>query len=51
MKSVEERFGGICEMIRDLHSYELPSIVMIPLEGCGPGYREWLLASMGISDS
>ena len=42
LKSVDVHFGAVCDLIRSLHSYDLPSIVMIPLEGCGPGYMEWL---------
>ena len=43
LKSVDVHFGAVCDVIRSLHSYDLPSIVMIPLEGYGPGYLEWLL--------
>ena len=42
LKSVDVHFGAVCDVIRSLHSYDLPSIVMIPLEGYGPGYLEWL---------
>ena len=45
LKSVDSRFEALCEAIRSLHSYELPSIVMIPLEGTGKGYLEWMLDS------
>ncbi len=50
VKSVDTNFEAICEVIRRLHSYELPSIVMIPLEGTGPGYLEWLLDATGGPD-
>lgn len=43
LKSVDVHFGAVCDVIRSLHSYDLPSIVMIPLVGHGPGYLEWLL--------
>ena len=43
LKSVDAHFGAVCDLIRSMHSYDLPSIVMIPLEGHGPGYVEWLL--------
>ena len=42
LKTAEEHFEAICELIRSLHSYDLPSIVMIPLAATGPGYLEWL---------
>jgi len=47
LKSVDVHFDEVCEVIRSLHSYDLPSIVMIPLEGFGPGYLEWLLEATG----
>ena len=47
LKSVDAHFGAVCGVIRSLHSYDLPSIVMIPLEGYGPGYLEWLLEATG----
>lgn len=46
LKSVDSRFEALCDAIFSLHSYELPSIVMIPLEGTGTGYLEWLLESV-----
>ena len=48
MKSVDMHFSAVCKVIRLLHSYELPSIVMIPLTGYGPGYLEWLLEATGL---
>ena len=46
MKTAEEHFDPLCELTRSLHSYDLPSIVMIPLVATGPGYFEWLEASI-----
>ena len=46
LKTAEEHFAAICELIRSLHSYDLPSIVMIPLAAAGPGYLEWLTDSV-----
>ena len=51
MKSVDVHFRAICEVVRELHSYELPSIVMIPLDGYGPGYLAWSLEAMGLAGS
>jgi len=50
IKSVDVNFEAICKVIRRLHSYELPSTVMIALEGTGPGYLEWLLDATGGTD-
>jgi periplasmic divalent cation tolerance protein len=45
LKSVEHHFTAVCHIIRSLHSYDLPAIVMVPLLDTGPGYREWLAES------
>ncbi len=46
MKSVDKHFEAVCDLICSLHSYDLPSIVMIPLAATGPGYLEWLEGSV-----
>ena len=45
MKTVDTHFDAICGVIQVMHSYDLPSIVAIPLSDCGPGYLDWLLES------
>lgn len=45
LKTLDTCFDAICTTIRELHSYELPAIVMVPLGGWGPGYLEWLTES------
>ena len=47
MKSLDVRFEELAGAIQELHSYELPAIVMIPLEGHGPGYLDWLVEEAG----
>ncbi len=49
MKTVDTHFRDLCYLIRSLHSYDLPSIVMIPLVDYGPGYLQWLLEAAGIA--
>lgn len=44
-KTVDTHFDAICDTVRELHSYDLPAIVMIPLANVGPGYLDWLIAS------
>ena len=50
MKTVDIHFQALCNLIRSIHHYELPSIVMIPLKDYGPGYMDWLLEATGVSD-
>ena len=45
LKTIDAHFNEICDIIRSVHSYELPSIVMIPIIDAGRGYMDWLLAS------
>ena len=47
LKTVESNFQALCRLIRSLHSYQLPSIAMIPILEGGPGYREWLMEAAG----
>ena len=49
MKTVDTHFRDLCYLIRSLHSYDLPSIVMIPLVDYGPDYLQWLLEAAGIA--
>ena len=46
LKTVDKCFESICQLIFSHHSYELPSIVMIPILAGGPGYVDWLLDSI-----
>ena len=51
LKTASIHFEAICEAIAARHSYELPSIVAVPLSGVGPGYLQWLMDSTGLSQS
>jgi periplasmic divalent cation tolerance protein len=44
VKSQQTHFESICAVIRSLHSYDLPAIVMVPILGSATGYVEWLAA-------
>jgi len=42
-------FGPLEQRVREIHSYDVPEILMVPvLDGSGP-YLEWLLNSTGNS--
>lgn len=47
-KATADRFDEVVELVRSLHSYDLPAIAMWRLDGVGPGYRQWL---RGATDS
>ena len=45
-KTRRDRFDGLSGAIRELHSYELPEIVMLDIERGDPQYLAWIDASL-----
>ncbi|HSL75122.1 MAG TPA: divalent-cation tolerance protein CutA [Ilumatobacteraceae bacterium] len=45
LKSSADHFDAICALVGELHSYELPGIVMLPVAAVGFGYEAWLRES------
>ena len=45
IKSTTERFEAVRKKIRQLHSYELPEIIALPINGGDPDYLSWLEAN------
>ena len=41
-KTLEARVDEIIEVIGSLHSYEVPSIFVVPVQRLGPGTADWL---------
>ena len=35
---------GVCAAVKEMHSYETPAILVIPLESVDAGYLGWMLA-------
>ena len=42
LKTVEERVGTLTERIKELHSYDCPCIVALPLEGGNSDFLNWI---------
>jgi periplasmic divalent cation tolerance protein len=42
LKTRGDRFEALAEAIREIHPYEVPEIVAIPLAGVSSASREWL---------
>jgi periplasmic divalent cation tolerance protein len=42
VKTSEARFEAVRDAILELHSYEVPEVVSIPLHGGSPAYLAWL---------
>jgi periplasmic divalent cation tolerance protein len=42
MKSREELFQRLSERVKELHSYEVPEIIALPIIAGSPSYLKWL---------
>ncbi len=42
IKTTVERYAALEQAIRELHPYELPEIVAVPIRGGLPGYLQWV---------
>ena len=42
VKSREALFDALCEIVAELHPYEVPSIVAVPVARVNPAYAEWV---------
>lgn len=50
VKTAAHLFPAVRAAIRELHSYELPEVVMLPLGGADPDILEWLASCLEDSD-
>ena len=50
VKTRRDRFEDVRSAIRELHSYELPEIVMLDIADGDPGYLAWIDASVTRTD-
>jgi periplasmic divalent cation tolerance protein len=46
VKTRRERFDEVAAAIRELHSYELPEVVMLDVAGGDPRYLAWIDACL-----
>ena len=42
LKTTEERVEALTERIKQLHSYDCPCIVALPIEGGNPNFLNWV---------
>jgi len=50
VKTRRDRFEAVRAAIRELHSYELPEIVMLQAEDVDASYLAWIDQSLGGTD-
>jgi len=44
IKSTRDRQAALCDEIIRLHPYEVPEIVVLPVQGGLPAYLQWVIA-------
>ena len=49
IKTAEEKFEAVRSRIRQLHSYQIPEVIALPIEAGDPDYLGWLRAQV-VSD-
>jgi periplasmic divalent cation tolerance protein len=42
LKTTEEKTDALTARIQELHSYECPCIVVLPIEGGNPDFLDWI---------
>ena len=42
LKTTADRVESLTQRARELHSYEVPEILALPVSGGNPGYLDWL---------
>lgn len=43
MKTAGDRLTALTAHLIDAHSYDVPEIIAVPIEGGNPGYLDWLV--------
>ena len=46
IKTSKERFAAVRDAIRELHSYEVPEIIVLPIAAGSRVYLDWIAASV-----
>jgi periplasmic divalent cation tolerance protein len=42
IKTTRDQFETVSQVITELHTYEVPEILMLPVEACSAGYLDWI---------
>jgi len=46
IKTTRDQFQAVSQVIAELHTYEIPEILMVPVEACSEGFMEWIERSV-----
>jgi len=50
IKTTRDHFATVSQVITELHTYEVPEILMFPVEACSDGFLEWIEQSVKRND-
>ncbi len=48
IKTMAAQFDALAKAIRELHSYDLPECIQLPIEGGSAEYLEWIEQSLAV---
>jgi periplasmic divalent cation tolerance protein len=48
MKTTAEKVDALRERLLQLHAYEVPEFVVLPVESGSPAYLDWIKASVRV---
>ena len=51
IKTTRTRFAGLREAISELHSYDVPEVIALPVVEGSPAYLDWIVESVGTRKS
>ncbi len=50
IKTRRQHYDRVEQLIKMMHPYELPEVIMVPITGGLPAYLQWLAAETPLSD-
>jgi periplasmic divalent cation tolerance protein len=50
IKTTREHFTTVSQVIAELHTYEVPEVLMLPVEDASEGYLDWIQQSVTRQD-
>lgn len=51
IKTRKQHYDRVEQLIKMMHPYELPEVIMVPITGGLPAYLQWIAATTLLSDS
>ena len=51
IKTRKQHYDRVEQLIKMMHPYELPEVIMVPITGGLPAYLQWIADTIPLSDS